>query len=105
VLKTFAAMVSMNLRNEDVFARLGGEEFVVVCRRQPVDGVYAIAEKLRRLAGQCTFGEEGVAVTVSVGVTIMREGESIDAALKRADTALYRAKENGRDRVEFESAI
>jgi len=105
VLKTFAAMVSMNLRNEDVFARLGGEEFVVVCRRQPVDGVYAIAEKLRRLAGQCTFGEEGVAVTVSVGVTIMREGESIDAALKRADTALYRAKQNGRDRVEFESAI
>lgn len=105
VLKTFAALVAMNLRNEDVFARLGGEEFVVVCRRQPVEGVHAIAEKLRRLAGQCTFGEDGVAVTVSIGVTIMLESEGIDEALKRADAALYRAKESGRDRVEFESAL
>ena len=105
VLKTFAALVAMNLRNDDVFARLGGEEFVVVCRRQPVEGVHAIAEKLRRLAGQCTFGEEGVAVTVSIGVTIMREGEGIEEALKRADVALYRAKDNGRNRVEFDSVL
>jgi diguanylate cyclase (GGDEF) domain len=105
VLKSFAALVAMNLRNDDVFARMGGEEFVVVCRRQPVDGVYAIAEKLRRLAGQCTFGEDGVAVTVSIGVAIMQDDESIDDALKRADAALYHAKEHGRDRVEFASAL
>lgn len=105
VLKTFTALLAMNLRSDDVFARIGGEEFVVVCRRQPVDGVYAVAEKLRRLAGQCTFnGEDGLAITVSIGVAMMVEGESIDNALLRADAALYRAKQNGRNRVEFDSA-
>jgi diguanylate cyclase (GGDEF)-like protein len=106
VLKTFAALLAMNLRSEDVFARTGGEEFVVVCRRQPVDGVHAVAEKLRRLAGQCTFnGEDSLAITVSIGVAIMAEDESIDAVLMRADAALYRAKQNGRNRVEFDSAL
>ena len=102
VLKTFTAMLAMNLRSDDIFARIGGEEFVVVCRRQPVDGVHAFAEKLRQLAGQCTFnGEDGLGITVSIGVAIMAEGDDIATTLKRADDALYRAKQNGRNRVEF----
>lgn len=102
VLKTFTAMLAMNLRSDDIFARIGGEEFVVVCRRQPVDGVHAFAEKLRQLAGQCTFnGEDGLGITVSIGVAIMAEGDDITTTLKRADNALYRAKQNGRNRVEF----
>lgn len=105
VLKTFAALLAMNLRSDDVFARIGGEEFVVLCRRQPVDGVYAFAEKLRQLAGQCTFnGEDSLSVTVSIGVAIVAEGEDFAAALQRADAALYRAKQHGRNRVEFDSS-
>lgn len=105
VLKTFAALLAMNLRSDDIFARIGGEEFVVLCRRQPVDGVHAFAEKLRQLAGQCTFnGEDSLSVTVSIGVALVAEGEDFAAALQRADEALYRAKQNGRNRVEFDSA-
>lgn len=104
VLKTFAALLAMNLRNDDIFARIGGEEFVVVCRRQPVEGVHAFADKLRQLAGQCTFNsEDGLGITVSIGVAIMAEGEAFADALKRADDALYRAKQSGRNRVEFDS--
>jgi diguanylate cyclase (GGDEF)-like protein len=104
VLKTFAALLAMNLRNDDIFARIGGEEFVVVCRRQPLEGVHAFAEKLRQLAGQCTFNsEDGLGVTMSIGVAIMAAGEDFADALKRADDALYRAKQSGRNRVEFDS--
>lgn len=102
VLKTFAALLAMNLRNDDIFARIGGEEFVVVCRRQPVDGVHAFAEKLRQLTGQCTFGgEDGLGITVSIGGAILAHDEDIEDALKRADDALYKAKQDGRNRVEF----
>lgn len=106
ILKTFAALLAMNLRNDDIFARVGGEEFIVVCRRQPVDGVHAFAEKLRQLAGQCTFnGEDGVGITVSIGVAIMAQEDDIEEVFKRADDALYRAKEGGRNRVEFDSSL
>lgn len=104
ILKTFAALLAMNLRNHDIFARTGGEEFVVVSPHQPVEGVHAFAEKIRQLAGQCTFnGENGLAITVSIGVAIMAADDDIDDLFKRADDALYRAKQNGRNRVEFDS--
>lgn len=99
VLKTVAALLAMNLRGDDVFARIGGEEFVVVCRRQPLEGVYAVAEKLRQITSQCTFYDES-RITVSIGISIINEGEDFTDALKRADDALYRAKQNGRNRVE-----
>lgn len=102
VLRTFASLLAMNLRNDDIFARMGGEEFVVVCRRQPIEGVKTFAEKLRTLAGQCTFsGEDHLAISVSIGVAIAGAGEDFDTVLQRADEALYRAKRNGRNRVEF----
>lgn len=104
VLRTFASMLAMNLRNEDIFARLGGEEFVVVCRRQPVEGVWILAEKLRRLACQCSFNaEENFALSVSIGGAIVLAEEDVSDTLKRADAALYQAKQNGRNRVEFDS--
>lgn len=104
VLRTFASMLAMNLRNEDIFARLGGEEFVVVCRRQPVEGVWIFAEKLRRLACQCSFNaEDDLTLSVSIGGAIVLAGEELSDTLKRADAALYRAKHNGRNTVEFDS--
>lgn len=108
VLRAFASLLAVNLRTEDIFARLGGEEFVVVCRRQPVEGVHSLAEKLRHLASQCTFtsqhtlhnGGDDLTVTVSIGLVIIQAGEELPDALKRADGALYRAKQKGRNRVE-----
>ncbi|HNG60669.1 MAG TPA: GGDEF domain-containing protein, partial [Cellvibrionaceae bacterium] len=104
VLRTFAAMLAMNLRDEDIFARLGGEEFVVVCRRQPIEGVCAFADKLRRLASQCSFSaDDDISISVSIGGAIVLAGEELSDTLKRADEALYTAKQNGRNRVEFDT--
>lgn len=106
VLKAFSSLLAMNLRNEDIFARMGGEEFIVVCRRQPLQGVYAFAEKLRTLAGQCTFnGEADLHISVSIGVSVVGEDEDFASAMNRADQALYRAKQNGRNRVEYTAVI
>ncbi|BCD96672.1 GGDEF domain-containing protein [Marinagarivorans cellulosilyticus] len=104
VLKTFASLLSMNLREQDILARLGGEEFVVVLGSQSPEGIKFVAEKLRRLALQCTFnGDSQRHISVSIGVTSMALNEEFSTALKRADNALYQAKQNGRNCVEYES--
>lgn len=105
VLKTFASLLAMNLRQDDIFARLGGEEFVVVSSRtQSTDGPHAFAEKLRQLALYCTFnGDSQLHISVSIGVSIVAEGEDFASALRRADKALYKAKQSGRNRVEYEA--
>ena len=104
VLKAFTSILVVNLRDDDIFARLGGEEFVVVCRRQPVEGVRAFAEKLCRLAAQCSFnGEDHLHISVSIGVALVNVDEDFASALERADAALYQAKQNGRNRVEFDT--
>lgn len=106
VLKTFASLLAMNLREEDIFARLGGEEFVVISRTQSPDGPHAFAEKLRQLALQCTFnGDSQLNISVSIGVTTVARDEDFATALKRADNALYKAKQSGRNRVEYEPEL
>lgn len=103
VLRTFASLLAMNLRADDIFARLGGEEFVVISRTRSPDGPHAFAEKLRQLALHCTFnGDSELHISVSIGVTTVAENEDFATALKRADNALYKAKQSGRNRVEYE---
>jgi len=106
VLKAFTSLLAMNLRTEDIFARMGGEEFMVVCRRQPLEGLRTFAEKLRSLATQCTFnGDDDLHISVSIGVAVVGEDEDFADAVRRADQALLRAKQNGRDRVEFTAPL
>lgn len=101
-LKAFASVINLHLRETDIFARLGGEEFVVVCPAQSPDDLLSIAEKLRRVVQQSTPEQESpFAMTVSMGGTLIKDDESFSMALRRADEALYRAKHNGRNRVEF----
>jgi diguanylate cyclase (GGDEF)-like protein len=86
-----------HLREFDLAARWGGEEFLVVLPAVAIDGARATAERLRVLirAIDC----KGVTVTVSAGVAELGEGETLDAAIARADQRLYDAKQGGRDRV------
>ena len=101
VLAKFADILRSCTRDCDALGRLGGEEFVILCRHSTREGGIAAAENLR--ASIATHCFEGVGpVTASFGVAAYREGDDVASLLGRADAALYRAKNNGRNRVEVE---
>lgn len=100
-LKSLAAAVSKALRPTDLVARYGGEEFVVLLPDTPLDEGEQILTRLQRsLTGSLFMHEQRqVFVTFSAGVTAYRAGERIEAALERADEALYEAKRTGKNRT------
>lgn len=104
VLIGFAERLRGVMRKDDIIARWGGEEFLVVLDQADADATAAaaVAERLRRTAAGAPFAVNGAAVTVtaSIGVSIVAIGEErIEPALSRADAALYAAKREGRNRV------
>ncbi|NKJ50138.1 GGDEF domain-containing protein [Burkholderia sp. SG-MS1] len=101
VLVHFAAFVADNLRVGDIFGRLGGEEFGVLCPATTTADAVALLERLRvRLAATTPAGlPRGLRYTFSVGVDQHRRPESLAQLMARADGALYAAKESGRNRV------
>jgi diguanylate cyclase (GGDEF)-like protein len=102
MLMAFADVVRSVLRPSDLFGRHGGEEFAVVLPGAGIETAYVIAERIRHAFGGLVLdsGEREVTTTVSAGVTVAREGQSIQAILDVADGAMYRAKSRGRNRVE-----
>ena len=100
-LVSFGAMLKAHSRAQDLVARFGGEEFVVLLPDLPLEVAARIAERLR-LATADAAPEElaGHRLTASFGVAQAVPGESASQLLRRADAALYRAKAWGRDRVE-----
>jgi len=102
VLRTFAAEALRALRPTDGLGRWGGEEFLVVLSQTRLEAALAAAERLRRMVEEMAVPAlpEGRRVTVSIGVAEHRAGEPLDQTVERADQALYRAKQGGRNRVE-----
>ena len=91
------------LRRTDLFGRYGGDEFVVLLPETEEPGAVLMAERIRRAleAVEVKGGAGPVRVTVSIGIAARRSAtEALDALIAQADTALYAAKENGRNRVE-----
>lgn len=102
VLKQFAARLQPLVRTEELFARLGGEEFAVLCPETDVDRARVLAEKLGELCRSQPFDCSGtpVPVSVSCGVAGVQPAMSrFEDLLRIADEALYQAKRDGRDRV------
>jgi len=104
VLKTVAQETQANLRNIDHIARYGGEEFILILTNSEKDQAVICAERIRRKVKDLAFENmpDDFRITISVGVTEYQASEVIQDAINRADTALYRAKAAGRDKVEFE---
>lgn len=101
VLKEFSRRIASQLRDTDFFGRLGGEEFLVILPDTAPRECLARAERMRTLlsATPIPLGDKDIALTMSLGVTDYREGETMDTAFARADRLLYLAKELGRDRT------
>ena len=105
VLGVLARVGSSTLRHRDIFARLGGEEFVVLMPDTNIEQGHELAVRLCRLFDEAdfeyTWSDQAVHFTISVGVAELSEhDDTVDSLLKRADQALYRAKNGGRNRVE-----
>ncbi len=105
VLRAFAELVRGHLRGRDALGRLGGEEFAILLPDASVEAAWQVAERLRAQAQQhlvsSSFGN--CRYSISIGVAGWHGGESFDQLCRRADQALYQAKNKGRNRVEVSS--
>lgn len=99
VLKELSTLISTNIKTIDVFARWGGEEFVILLPKTGLDGAVLFADKLRKIVKNFHFSEVEK-MTISCGVGEFEEYEDKLTLFEKIDKALYVAKKNGRDRVE-----
>jgi diguanylate cyclase (GGDEF)-like protein len=100
-LRTFAITLFANIRSIDKLGRYGGEEFLLVLPETAPDAARKTLDRLRAIIADLdwTAIAAGAAVTMSVGVAAVRENDTADTVLARADAALYRAKDAGRNQV------
>ena len=109
IIKVVAKALDNLTKGKDIAARFGGEEFVIVLPNATIDGGVAVSESIRRnIANGRIFNpktkEEIQRITISIGVTEFHLDENINSVIERADAALYRANEGGRNRVEVANA-
>jgi diguanylate cyclase (GGDEF)-like protein len=106
VLKEFARMTKSCIRIYDIFGRFGGEEFIILLPITTLVQAMTFAERVRKtvekdLVVKSGLGDE-VRMTISLGATILRDGDaSVDAVIRRAEEALFKAKASGRNRAEL----
>jgi diguanylate cyclase (GGDEF)-like protein len=98
VLVFISQIVKDNIRSSDLFARWGGEEFIILSPETDTNAITQISEKIRQLL-ETSKPENAPGVTASFGITCCTKNEKIDNVIHRADQALYKAKENGRNCV------
>lgn len=102
VIKTIAKLMRENTRTVDYIGRIGGEEFAILMPHTDVESAYQIADRLRENISKYSMllNDKSVSITVSIGLSYLNhEDKNIHTLLKRADTALYEAKDNGRNQV------
>ncbi|MEW6505588.1 MAG: GGDEF domain-containing protein [Chloroflexota bacterium] len=101
ILREVGECLHYQLRASDVIGRWGGEEFLILALEEDQKRVLHLANRLRETVESYEFSDN-LPVTMSFGVTLSRERDTVKSLLQRADKAMYRAKNNGRNRVEWE---
>jgi len=99
VLKSVADIARENMRKIDYLIRWGGEEFMIITPETDFSRAVALAERIRKVIESFSF-KNAKSITVSFGVTQFKKDDTVDSLIKRADSALYKAKMNGKNRVE-----
>lgn len=101
VLKVIGKSIAKRLREVDFFCRFGGEEFVALLPDTELNDALQVLEKIRAAIANASFNykDQPITITLSIGVTNLKEGDDLETAFARADEALYAAKQEGRNRV------
>jgi len=100
-LKELSALIKSHIRKSDIFARWGGEEFAIIFSNTTIHTAEIATENLRLTVQENLFTSRSLKFTCSFGLTEYQFGDTKEELFKKADEALYRAKENGRNRIEF----
>lgn len=103
VIKSVTQNISNQILPDAIFARLGGEEFAILCKADSIDEVHHKIKSIRAIIENLekTYEDKIVKFTISNGISQKQSGDTIDSLLKRADEALYEAKGTGRNKVCF----
>ena len=105
VLKKTTKIIHANIRDEDIFARWGGEEFALLLPETEIADAVIVAKRIRKIIEETSFRycKKKLSLTISIGISNIKKlkKRSISELVKNADTALYKAKHNGRNRVVF----
>jgi len=104
VLEKIAASIRQNIRDTDIAGRYGGEEFIIILPLADLSYATIVAERLRNIIENAEMKDSAgnvFVVTVSQGVSSWEQGEDAHSLISGADEALYKAKGNGRNRVEI----
>ena len=101
ILKVVSQTMVENIRREDLVSRWGGEEFLLVLHNTNLTGLKSIARKLRQLIRHSYIQRSGqkINVTVSVGATLAKKGDTVNSLMDRSDRLMYQSKQAGKDRV------
>lgn len=107
VLRTVAKKCASKIRQSDYFCRYGGEEFALILPETDLSAAITVAETLRESIEKCSFqyGDKIVGITISCGLAQIKAKDNLDALFQRADKALYKAKESGRNRCISEDQL
>ncbi len=106
VLRAVATVAEDTIRDSDMIFRFGGEEFLVLLHGTKLSGAALLAERMRRTIEELRiFPDLDLKITASMGVVTLTENESAETIFMRVDNAMYRAKNNGRNRVVVDESI
>ena len=108
VLKSIAGMISNSVRNSDYVARYGGEEFIVILPETAAEEAIELAERIRMIIEEKEFKvseSDTIHLTISIGIGSGLQGITAEHLIKAADTAVYDAKEHGRNQERYSEIV
>jgi len=102
ILQEISSLISINIREVDIFCRWGGEEFLILLKSCDLQNAYIMAEKIRELVKKkkFSFKDNKIFITISLGITQYEVNDNEDKILTRVDNLLYQAKTKGRNKSE-----
>jgi diguanylate cyclase (GGDEF)-like protein/PAS domain S-box-containing protein len=107
ILRIVATTIINGTRSSDIVSRWGGEEFIALIPQVDTEQFKNVAEKIRLLVEKSSISVEGrnIEVTISIGATLARKGDTAETLIKRADELMYKSKNEGRNRLSMEDVF